>query len=1156
MEQYTFDKQLLDIIESSCIPFAVYKMVSEKVEPVAVSEGFCDFMGIDKDTAHSMLSEHLYDCDHPDDVARIGNAALKFATEGGEYNILYRTKARTGYRVVHAIGKHVFMPDGERVAVIWYADEGPYREGNEDLFKQILENSGRDIGDKSGFGYDVMTGLPNMNYFFKLADGKRDRVVASGRDPVLLYFDFNDMKNYNLRYGFSEGDKLILGLSRILVSHFSNINCCRFGGDRFVALTTDDHLENKLYEIFEECKGINDGKSLTVRVGIYKNSMGYVASSIACDRAKMACDENRDSVSSVFNYFNNALLEKSQKRHYILDNLDRAIREGWLTVYYQPIIRSANGKVCDEEALVRWIDPVMGFMSPGEFIPILEEAKLIYKLDLYVINQAVKKMKTISENGLHVVPCSVNISRSDFEMCNIVEEVRRIVDESGIGRDKITIEITEGAVGVDIDYIRKQVEAFDELGFKVWMDDYGSGYSSPEILPQFRFNTIKLDMQFIRQYGKSEKSKVIISELINMALNLGMETVVEGVETEEQVEFLREVGATKIQGFYYCKPIPLEEILNRYRTGGQIGFENPLESDYYSMIGRVNLYDISLTAADDEALEDYFNTMPIAIFEVGSEAVSVIRCNKSYRGFIEDELGIRDPYRSLSFEECSVKYGSGFTEQLRNCAESGSQIIDDKRIGEDSKVHLMFRRIATNPVTGVRAVSVLMLDIMDVENELYVLTFGNLVRTLSTDYMYLYQVDLDTDDYIEFSADPVNEDMNMSRRGKDFFEDFRNSALTLIPEEEASALLNLFTKEKVLADIEEKGSFTYLHRAFVDGKLAYVNIKATYAGKNSRYIILGISNVDEQVRHQEAMERIKNEKIIYSRLSALSGNYIAFYTVDPVTDMFFEFDSSSDFRELGLTKAGYDFFNTAKREASLAIYPEDLDRFLMRFSKENILKAIEENGIFSVSYRLMISGSPRYVNLKAAKLVEEGVEQLILGVNDVDAQVRREQKIASDLEEARSRAELDPLTGVKNRTAYAEAARQLDAAIADKAAEPFAIVVLDINDLRSINDMYGHAHGDRVIVEGCNRICGIFENSQVFSRGEDGFVVICTGSDYENIDALMDKLRRSNTEDHDADSPVIAGGMAKYDSDSCTEDVFRRADAEMYRNKKALKGQL
>ncbi|MBR6908833.1 MAG: EAL domain-containing protein, partial [Lachnospiraceae bacterium] len=397
-----------------------------RVTPLLVSDGFCDLFDIDRESAIDQMTNHTYDVDHPDDVARLGEAGLAFAIEGKDYDVVYRTSSKKGYKIIHSRGKHIYTPSGERLAVIWYIDEGMYRDENKSVFDQAFENTVRSTVDVSGHNYDSVTGLPVTNYFFKVAESARSKILERGNDPVLLYIDFNEMRNYNIKYGFNEGDKLLVGLAKILVSHFSNINCCRFGSDRFVVISEDTDIEKKLTEIFEETKSLNGGRSLTLRVGIYKHSQGDYSVGIACDRAKMAADMTKDRFKSTFNYYDESMLNAARQRQYVLENLDTAIRRGWIQVYYQPIVRSANGRVSDEEALARWIDPIMGFMSPGQFIPVLEDSKQIYKLDLYVLDQVLKKIKTIEENHLHVVPCSINISRSDFEMCDIVEEIRKM----------------------------------------------------------------------------------------------------------------------------------------------------------------------------------------------------------------------------------------------------------------------------------------------------------------------------------------------------------------------------------------------------------------------------------------------------------------------------------------------------------------------------------------------------------------------------------------------------------------------------------------------------------------------------------------------------------------------------------------------------------
>ena len=288
------------------------------------------------------------------------------------------------------------------------------------------------------------------------------------------------------------------------------------------------------------------------------------------------------------------------KARYIVNHLDQALSEHWIQVYYQPLVRALNGRVCDEEALSRWNDPEKGFLSPAEFIPALEEAGIIYKMDLYVLEQVLEKMHLMEKEGLVMVPHSVNLSRADFDACDIVEEIRSRVDAAQIPRNRITIEITESVIGSDFDYMKEQVERFRSLGFPVWMDDFGSGYSSLDVLQSIRFDLIKFDMSFMRKLDEGENGKIILTKLMEMATALGVDTVCEGVETEQQRQFLQEIGCSKLQGYYFCKPVPALEVIERNRKGIQIGFENPEESDYYETIGRMNLYDLGMIASEEK----------------------------------------------------------------------------------------------------------------------------------------------------------------------------------------------------------------------------------------------------------------------------------------------------------------------------------------------------------------------------------------------------------------------------------------------------------------------------------------------------------------------------------------------------------------------------
>lgn len=1122
-----------------------------RVTALLVSDGFCDLFDTDRESAIDQLNNHTYDVDHPDDVARLGEAGLAFAIEGKDYDVVYRTSSKKGYKIIHSRGKHIYTKSGERLAVIWYIDEGMYQDDNKSVYDQAVENSVRSTVDVSGHNYDSVTGLPVTNYFFKVAEVSRNKILESGKDAVLLYIDFNEMRNYNIKYGFLEGDRLLMGLAKILVSHFSNINCCRFGSDRFVVISEDTDIEKKLTEIFEETKLLNGGRSLTLRAGIYKHSQGDYSVGIACDRAKMAADMTKDRFKSTFNYYDESMLNAARQRQYVLENLDTAIRRGWIQVYYQPIIRSANGRVSDEEALARWIDPIMGFLSPAQFVPVLEDSKQIYKLDLCVLDQVLEKIKTIEENGLHVVPCSINISRSDFEMCDIVEEIRKRVDASGVGRDKITIEITESTVATNMEYVSQQVSLLKELGFVVWLDDYGSGYSSPDILQCMPFGTIKLDMQFMRKFDESEKCKIIISEIINMALNLGLETVVEGVETAEQVEFLREVGATKLQGYYYCRPIPLEEVLKRYKTGAQIGFENPLECEYFEAIGKVNLYDLSLTAGEFGEGDMYFNTLPMAIFEVDNDTAETIRCNRACRAVLKKNfkakeccktgrIALRDDIQSRELKKALIK-----------CGQTGYQMIEDQRTPDDKIAHTLFKRLAVNPVTGKRAIAIIFLEIKDINKNFDTLTYANVALALSTDYLALYYVNKETENFVEYRTNAGSNEMVVERQGKDFFESSREDAFLAIHEEDREGFINTFNREIVLGYIEKYGSFTYTYRLKTGDDFIYVNMKATSIGRN--HIIIGINNVDVQMREREALKRIDEERIAFSRISALAGTYIVFYSVNPADNSYKQFDANNEYKELGVSREGNDFFADSIESAKKAIYSEDYEKFANGMQKEHILKEIEERGVFSITYRLMISGKPRYVTLKAKKIEEKGNEFLLFGVNDVDTQVKKDQEYAYNLAVARNKWGIDSLTGVKNKNAFNESENMINEAIRSEGGENFAIAVFDINNLKEVNDKQGHSAGDELIKKGCRLICDVFAHSPVFRIGGDEFAALVRGSDYENLDELMQNFYLINLENKKSGDVVVAAGAAKYQGDRYVEDVFKRADAEMYENKKLLK---
>ena len=948
-----------------------------------LSDGFCKLFGYeDRTHAYFDMDNNMYKDTHPDDAARIANAALRFATKGGQYEVVYRSKIKdsTDYRIIHAYGEHVFTDDGVRLAHVWYSDEGIYSEGrsqqgielNESLSNALHENSMIKASQ-----YDNLTGLPSMSYFFELAEAGRDRVRENGGTPVLMYVDFSGMKFFNTKYGFLEGDNLLRAFAKILAGTFGNEHSCRIGSDHFAVQTEKDGLDEKLQKLFTECREMNEGKNLPVHIGVYIAEGDKVHASVACDRAKMACTALSGRYETALNYYSQNLSEDAAKRQYFIENIDKAIAEKWIRVYLQPIIRGVNGQVCDVEALARWIDPEKGFLSPADFIPALEDAGLIYKLDLHMLDQALNAIKEEKAAGFYVVPHSINLSRSDFDACDIVDEIRKRVDEAGVDRSLITIEITESVIGSDFDFMKKQVERFQSLGFPVWMDDFGSGYSSLDVLQSIRFDLIKFDMSFMRKLDEGDGGRIILTELMKMATSLGVDTVCEGVETEEQVHFLQEIGCSKLQGFYFSKPISFDAIVEMYRENGLIANENAEESEYYESIGRVNLFDLGVVASDEEnGFHNVFNTLPIAILEVRDGKAHYIRSNRSYQDFVKRFFKVDILKTRNSFRESAAEYGTNFASVIRQCCNNENRAFFDEKMPDGSVVHAFARRISTNPITGSIAVAIAVLSISEPsEGE----TFAEIAQALAADYYNIYLIDLDTNDYIEYTSRDGGEEMFLERHGGDFFESARRDTMTRIYVEDREPFLSLFTKENVLRDIERQGVFTTTYRLIDTGKPMYVNMKITRM-RDSNRLILGVSIIDAHMKEKERYEQLQKERETLAKMMALSDGYLTLFTIDLKTGNYIECSSSEDFDSLGAKKDGTDFFGQAFEDAYTCCYAEDRQRFQDQVTKDNVLREIRENGSFSINYRLIIKGVPRPVTLRAALYKDGDSDKLIVGV--------------------------------------------------------------------------------------------------------------------------------------------------------------------------------
>lgn len=247
--------------------------------------------------------------------------------------------------------------------------------------------------------------------------------------------------------------------------------------------------------------------------------------------------------------------------------MDEAIANGYVKPYYQPVVWADDRTLCGAEALARWIDPQHGFLSPGAFVPVLEEYNEIHKLDSAIMEAVCRDIREHLDKGDPIVPISINFSRLDFELTDIVEEFEGYVEKYSVPKEYLHVEVTESALTEQQGILRDNINTVKEHGYPVWLDDFGSGYSSLNSLKDYCFDLMKIDMVFLRSFENNRKAKPIIENVINLAKDVDMATLTEGVETEEQAVFLKKAGCGRLQGYYFGKPMPIEELDRGIKDG-------------------------------------------------------------------------------------------------------------------------------------------------------------------------------------------------------------------------------------------------------------------------------------------------------------------------------------------------------------------------------------------------------------------------------------------------------------------------------------------------------------------------------------------------------------------------------------------------------------
>lgn len=420
-----------------------------------------------------------------------------------------------------------------------------------------------------GSKLDSLTGLYNRETFYteaKLLLGARYNTKYS-----IVCMDISCFKIINDLFHADTGNLIL----RTAAEYFKEkLNprtslSCRADADHFVLCVPSEELEIEqiIKELDMRIQALRISHNILFFAGIYPVDNVNLPIDQMCDRASMALRRIKGSYLTRYAYYDSKMRDQMIEELLITGNLEIALMEHQFTIFLQPIFDPHKNTVVSAEALVRWFHPVHGMVSPGKFIPVCERNGFIVRLDRFVWEEACRLQRKRLDAGKQVVPISVNLSRLNFYSLDLSEFLSMLLSKYELEPWMLKLEITESAYTDNQLQLLDMIQTFKNLGFSVLMDDFGSGYSSLNMLKDMPLDTLKVDMAFIRELEKSKRVAIILKFIVELAEELGMAVVVEGVETQAQSDYVASLGDVAIQGYFFSRPLPIpdyEKLLDKY----------------------------------------------------------------------------------------------------------------------------------------------------------------------------------------------------------------------------------------------------------------------------------------------------------------------------------------------------------------------------------------------------------------------------------------------------------------------------------------------------------------------------------------------------------------------------------------------------------------
>ena len=539
---------------------------------------------------------------------------------------------------------------------------------------------------------------------------------------------------------------------------------------------------------------------------------------------------------------------------------------------------------------------------------------------------------------------------------------------------------------------------------------------------------------------------------------------------------------------------------------------------------------------------------------------------------------VREEARQYNYPEDLERFLSAFTKKniMAEIERSGIFTLGYRVMMDDKPLYVQMKIAAVEEEEGRRLI-VGLNDIdaqirqreIDEEIARQKEIYDQITASLAGQYDTLYYVDIETSKYLEISSTDAYKKLNVPATGNDFFAESRRSIRKYVHPEDQEMALSLHYRDVMLDNLKYRSSFSLAWRLVVDGEVSHIRHTEIMA-RDQKHIIVCIRNIDAEVLAELALKENQKKSVTYTQIAErLAAHYDLIYYIDCESSYYAELSTKRRSGELKVQEEGKDFFAAARKNMDRLVYAEDRDRIRLFLNRDNLISQLENRRQLTEDYRMVIAGGKtQYTRMSVTYSTDHS--HFIICVENRDEDVRREKEHLAALSTANKMARRDELTHTKNKTAYKEMESELQRQIDDNDSretrddpgfagyDRFGIVVCDINGLKVINDTEGHKAGDEYIKTACMMICRTFHHSPVYRVGGDEFAVVLRGEDFANRERLISGLRRQVEENiRIGEGPVVASGLAEYRpfEDHSVEDVFNRADQQMYEDKTRLKEQ-